>query len=86
MNEFSLIHRRIKDDGTKTEQLISLVPTEDLSNLIDRINPKANDEIVIKVVDKTVEANTEAIRRIDSMHSVFNRPIINTPPEDDLPF
>jgi hypothetical protein len=87
--EYTITHRVISEKTT-VEHLISVVPYEDLFNIIDRIRPVANDEIVIKVIDKTLNANKEAENRTNAVYQAFSQNLeqrMNEPIDhDDLPF
>jgi hypothetical protein len=87
--EYTITHRVI-GEKTTVEHLISVVPYEDLFNIIDRIRPVANDEIVIKVIDKTLNANKEAENRTNAVYQAFSQNLeqrMNEPIDhDDLPF
>jgi len=65
--EYVLTHRKQKF-GKTVENLISLIPNENMFDLIKRIRPSADDEIVIRVMDYTLEANKEAKQKIDDLH------------------
>ena len=54
---FDIVHRTFDTARNKIENSILVLPHEDLNNLIGRIKPTSDDEIVIKIVDPNIHAN-----------------------------
>jgi protein associated with RNAse G/E len=65
--EFVIIHRK-KGKREAKENLIASIPNEGIYNLISRIKPNGDDEIVIKVVDYDLIPNIEASRVLTDMY------------------
>ena len=61
--EYVLTHRKQKF-GKTVENLISLIPNENMFDLIKRIRPSADDEIVIRIMDYTLEATKRRNRKL----------------------
>ena len=57
-SEYTITHRVIGEQTT-VEHNISVIPHEDLFNIINRIRPAKTDEIVIKVIDRNDNDNRE---------------------------
>jgi len=92
MTEIVLMHRQLTLKGERVEHLISLVPHESLMSTISRIKPKSGDEIVIKVLDDTIQPNITADKIMEDMHySALEAQKLdilspNHQPLDNLPF
>lgn len=92
MREIVLMHRQHSLKGERVEHLISLVPHETIMSAIGRIRPESGDEIVIKVLDESIDPNKAADQIMYHMmslhHELNNTNVIRSGPDDkdDLPF
>ena len=74
-SEYTITHRKVQQDFTTVEHLISIVPFEDLFQTINRIHPSASDEIVIKIIDENLLANIEARKSMEEQYWSYHEEV-----------